>query len=280
MRFGFHISIAGDLTRVAERAARLSCRTVQIFAGNPRSWKSKDLDPVKIMTLRQALVQRDIGPLFVHMPYLPNLAAEDDELYERSVLVLCDMLERTGKLGASGLVTHPGHYGRKGEAEALCRIAAAVNRALAAVPNGVPILFENTAGQGKEIGPQFRQLGMLLKQVNDRSRVGVCLDTAHAFAAGYDLSTKDGLDLALAELGKAIGLKKLRLLHLNDAKAPLGSRVDRHCHIGEGYIGAEGMKRIVTHPLLMGLPAVMETPKKKADDDIRNMETVLRLAAD
>ncbi len=279
MRFGFHISIAGDLTRVAERAAQLSCRTVQIFAGNPRGWKSRDLDPAKILALREDLPRRDIAPLFVHMPYLPNLAAEDGELYEKSVHVLSDMLERAGKLGASGLVTHPGHYGRKGEAEALRRISAAVNHALTAVPDGVPILFENTAGQGKEVGSQFRQLGILLKQAKDRSRVGVCLDTAHAFAAGYDFSTKDGLDLALAEFRKTIGLKNLRLLHLNDAKAPLGSRVDRHWHIGEGYIGAEGMKRIVTHPFLMELPAVMETPKKRADDDIRNMETVLRLAA-
>jgi len=279
MRFGFHISIAGDLTRVAERAAQLSCRTVQIFAGNPRGWKSRDLDPAKILTLRKELAQRDIVPLFVHMPYLPNLAAEEDELYERSLQVLCDMLERAGKLGASGLVTHPGHYGRKGETDALRRISAAVRRALTAVPNDVAILLESTAGQRREMGSQFRQLGMLLEQVDDRGRVGVCLDTAHAFAAGYDLSTRKGLDLALKEFGRTIGRDRLRLLHLNDAKAPLGSRVDRHWHIGEGYIGAEGMKRIVTHPLLTELPAVMETPKKKADDDIRNMETVLRLAA-
>jgi len=279
MRFGFHVSIAGDLSKAADRASRLSCRTIQIFAGNPRSWESRDLDPDKVAALRKALAQRDIAPLFVHMPYLPNLAAEDDDLHRKSLQVLCEMLRRSEMLGAEGLVMHLGHYGREGEEKAVHRVAAAVSSALKVVPNHVMIFLENTAGQGTDIGWRFEILGRLLKDVGHRRRVGVCLDTAHAFAAGYDLSTPDGLESTLEEFDRKIGLDRLRLIHLNDAKARLGSRVDRHWHIGEGFIGEEGMRRIVTHPFLSALPAIMETPKKRVDDDIKNMRAVCRLAA-
>jgi len=279
MRFGFHISIAGDLSKAADRASHLSCQTIQIFAGNPRGWKSRDLDPGKAFALREALHQKGISPLFVHMPYLPNLAARDDALYEKSIQVLCEMLRRSDMLGASGLVTHPGHGGFGNENKSDQKVSDAINRALGVVRNDVKILLENTAGQGREIGSRFDRIGTLLEKVNDQGRVGICLDTAHAFAAGYDLSTRKGLDLALREFGRTIGRDRLCLLHLNDSKAPLGSKVDRHWHIGEGLIGTDGIQRIVNHPLLKGLPAIMETPKKSEDDDIRNMQTVCRLAA-
>lgn len=277
MRFGFHISIAGDLSKAADRASQLSCQTIQIFAGNPRGWKSRDLDPDKAFSLWKALRQKGIRPFFVHMPYLPNLAAMDDGLYEKSVQLLSEILRRSEMLGASGLVTHPGHHGCEDEEKAARRVSDAINHALRVVPNDVMILLENTAGQGTEIGSRFGQLGALLAQVTDQGRVGICLDTAHAFAAGYDLSTREGLDLTLREFEQTIGWDKLCLLHLNDSKAPLGSRVDRHWHIGEGLIGTEGIQRIVNHPLLKELPAIMETPKKSEDDDIRNMRTVCRL---
>jgi len=278
MRFGFHISIAGGFPAAVRRATALGCETVQIFSGNPRGWAMNSLDQAGAAVFCREAARHNLVPVVVHMPYLPNLASPDMKLYERSVSALQEELRRAAALGADYLVTHIGHRGPGAEAEALARVARAIDAACGAVANGVVLLLENTAGQGSEVGSTFGQLGCIVGQADHQQRIGICLDTAHALAAGYDIARAHGLERALDELDRALGIKRLRLVHLNDSKAPAGARVDRHAHIGAGCIGRSGLRRIINHPLLKSLPAIMETPKESDQDDLRNMQTVRTLA--
>jgi deoxyribonuclease-4 len=277
MRFGFHISIAGGFSKVIERAKKRGCETIQFFSRNPRGWAYGPLDPQEVSRFREAFSQTSISPLFVHMPYLPNLASENRALYEKSLDALQADLERASSLGAPFLIIHVGHRGGLSEDEAIGRIATGINEAFQGVPNSVTLLLENTAGQGTEVGHRFSQLRRIIQGVDERGRMGICLDTAHAFAAGYDLATLEGFEKTLKEFKKEIGLERLLLVHLNDTRFPLGSHVDRHWHIGEGNIGLEGFRNIVNHPLLSHLPGVMETPRKNDDEDLRNMSVIRSL---
>jgi deoxyribonuclease-4 len=277
MRFGFHISIAGGFSKVVKRATARGCQTIQVFSRNPRGWKYTPLNLGEVAKFKVDIVASGVGPVFVHMPYLPNLAAPEPELYQRSIDSLCEDLKRAETLGAPFLVTHVGNRGEMGEEEALNRVSQAINLALRQVKNAVILLLENTAGQGTEIGYQFDQIGRIISEVEDKGRVGVCLDTAHAFEAGYQLSTPEGLVATLEEFDQTIGLNRLHLLHLNDSKTPLGSRSDRHWHIGEGHIGLRGFELIVNHPHLHHLPGIMETPRREDADDLKNMEAIRRL---
>jgi deoxyribonuclease-4 len=213
----------------------------------------------------------------LHLPYLPNLAAADKELYVKSIDSLCEDLRRAAILGIPFLVAHVGSRVTLSEDEAIKKMVNAINQSLKRVSNRVIILLENTAGQGTELGSNFVQMGQILAGINDRERMGVCLDTAHAFQAGYDLSSKRGLNKALNEFDRTIGLHNLHLLHLNDSKSPLGSHSDRHWHIGKGYIGLEGFENLVNHPQLSHLPGIMETPRQDLKDDLRNLKTLKRL---
>ncbi|MCX8043569.1 MAG: deoxyribonuclease IV [Desulfobacterota bacterium] len=278
MRFGFHVSIAGGLEAAVHRAQKIGCRTLQLFSRNPRGWQSKPFDRRAAQRFRQLTLQYDIRPVFVHLPYLPNLAAADEDLYERSVRVLCDDLWRAEQLGAAGLVLHLGHRNSALPERALLQVAHAINKACTKVESTPLLLLENAAGQGSEVGSSFSELQEIMDLVSYPERIGLCLDTAHAFAAGYNVRTAKGLATMLDEIERRIGLQRLRLIHLNDAKAPCGSRIDRHWHIGKGCIGTTGMRRIISHPLLTTLPAIMETPKKGENDDVENMKAVLRLA--
>jgi deoxyribonuclease-4 len=188
-------------------------------------------------------------------------------------------MERCRVLGIDYLVCHVGKAMGESLDKALAQVAAQVNRVLAQAPGRGKMLLENTAGMGTEVGYRFAQIAAVISRVEQRDRVGVVFDSAHAFEAGYDLRTRVGLDEALREFDRTIGLGRLHLVHLNDSKTELGSRVDRHWHIGKGRIGREGMKGIVNHPLLRNLPAVMETPKKTDADDRMNMRAVRRLVS-
>ncbi len=274
MRFGFHISIGGGFHRVAERARRLGCQTIQIFSHNPRQWKSSSLSEDEVKMFKEDIAREEIYPVFVHMPYLPNLASPEESLYSKSVESLYKDLIRTGILAIPYLVIHLGSKGNSEEGEALARISQAISETFIRVRNKVIILLENTAGQGTEVGYTFSQIKAISDQVEDRNRIGVCLDTAHAFEAGYDLSRAKGLEEAIEDFDRSIGLEKLYLIHLNDSKTPLGSRVDRHWHIGEGYIGLEGFRRIVNHRQLSHLSAIMETPRQDDRDDLKNMSVI------
>lgn len=271
MRFGFHISIAGGFSKVVEKALRSGCETIQLFSRNPRGWNYRDLDLNEARRFKAERAASTISPCFLHLPYLPNLASSQEELYGKSIDALCEDLRRADVLGIPFLIIHVGNRGALGEDEALARVVKGINLSLHRVANRVMILLENTAGQGTEIGVSFGQLKKIFSGVEDRERIGICLDTAHAFAAGYDLSSRGGVDAALSECDRLIGLEHLHLLHLNDAKNPLGSRTDRHWHIGKGHIGLNGFKHIVNHPLLSHLPGIMETPRRDLKDDLRNM---------
>ena len=278
MRLGFHISISDGFLEAASKARSLGCRTMQIFTRNPRGWAApRAIDRDDAATFRAHLDRYCIDPLVVHMPYLPNFASPDEALYERSVEALTAELARAEQLGASYLVLHVGHRGRASEEEAFARVAAAINRAFRTVSGATMVLLENTTGQGTEIGSRFSHLARIMAMIEDRDRIGFCLDTAHAWGAGYDMATAAGLDETLEEFNRLLGRDRLHLIHLNDAKAARGAGVDRHEHIGRGLIGRAGIRLLLNHPQLSSLPFIMETPKKSERDDRINMKVVKAL---
>lgn len=274
MRFGFHISIAGGLSRVSPRAVAKGCQTIQIFSRNPRGWNYSPLAQREVESFRSGISQEGIEPVVVHMPYLPNLANPRPEFYRRSLGSLCEDLRRANLLGAQYLVMHVGSSLGASQPEAIKRIVKGINTAFQLVETGAILLLENTAGAGTEIGYRFESFKLIFEGVSQRERIGICLDTAHLFEAGYDLSSALGLEETLNEFDHLIGLGKLSLLHLNDSKTPLGSKSDRHWHIGEGHIGLAGFRRIVNHSKLKDLSGIMETPRKSEEDDLRNMEVI------
>lgn len=278
MRFGFHISIAGGFSKVVDRAKKKRCETIQLFSRNPRGWKYTPLNREDIKKFRRDIETSDIYPVVIHMPYLPNLASPDPALFKRSIDSLVEDLKRSEYLGATYLITHVGSRLSSSEEEAIIKMAKGINQGLKRVKNKVILLLENTAGQGTEIGYSFSHIGRIIRLIEDKRRIGIVLDTAHAFEAGYDLRTEGAVNKTLKEFDKFIGLKRLKLLHLNDSKTDIGSRVDRHWHIGEGKIGEEGFKNIVKHPLLEDLPGIMETPRKSDKEDLKNMAKIRSLA--
>ena len=280
MRFGFHISIAGGFSKVAERAKVRGCETIQLFSRNPRGWKYDPLDEDEVEQFRSAVQSSGLLPIFLHLPYLPNIASRRSKFYKRSIASILTDLKRAEQLGAQYLIIHIGHRLESSEDEAIEAVSQGINQAFERVKNPVILLLENTAGQGTEIGNTFEQIKKIIDGVNERERMGVCLDTAHSFEAGYDLSQKDGIERTLESFDQTIGLKRLHLLHLNDSKTSLGSRKDRHWHIGEGYIGVEGFRYLINHPLLRHLPGIMETPRKDTVEDLKNMEMIRSLVED
>ena len=278
MRFGFHISIAGGFSKIVERAKVRGCETIQFFSRNPRGWKYDPMDEKELKGFRVSIQSSGLFPIFLHLPYLPNIASLASKFYKQSIDSITTDLERANQLGAQYLIIHIGHRLESSEDEAIEAVSRGINQALERVKNSVILLLENTAGQGTEIGNTFEQIKKIIDGVHQKGRMGVCLDTAHSFEAGYDLSKKDGIERTLQSFDQAIGLKRLHLLHLNDSKTPLGSRKDRHWHIGEGYIGVEGFRYLINHPLLRHLPGIMETPRKDTIEDLKNMKVIRRLA--
>jgi deoxyribonuclease-4 len=277
MRFGFHISIAGGFSKVVERANARGCETIQFFSRNPRGWKYSPLNKKEVEEFRSSIQSSTLFPVSLHMPYLPNIASFKSKFYKRSIHSIATDLQRAEQLGAQYLIIHIGHRMESSEDQAIEAVSQGIDQAFEKVKNGVMLLMENTAGQGTEIGYHFDQIKNIIEGVHDHQRMGVCLDTAHSFEAGYDLSNKDGIERTLENFDQTIGLKRLYLLHLNDSKTPLGSRKDRHWHIGGGYIGLEGFRALVNHPLLRHLPGIMETPRKDTVEDLKNMEVIRSL---
>ena len=277
MRFGFHISIAGGFSKVVERAKVRGCETIQFFSRNPRGWKYSPLNRNEVEEFRSSIKSSGLFPIFLHLPYLPNIASLKSKFYKQSIHSIATDLQRAEQLGAQYLIIHIGHRMETSEDEAIEAVSQGIDQAFERVRNSVILLLENTAGQGTEIGYNFEQMQKIIDAVKGKKRIGVCLDTAYAFEAGYDLSNKDGLERTLENFDQTIGLKRLHLLHLNDSKAPLGSRKDRHWHIGEGYIGLEGFRYLINHPLLKHLPGIMETPRKDTVEDLENMKVIRSL---
>lgn len=256
------------------RAQARQCDTIQMFSRNPRGWKYRTLDDDDINSFKQQLEQHDIWPIFVHMPYLANLASSDKVLSERSLDSLTEGLRRSAQIGASFLILHPGSAPDR--TRGLWRLTRGIDQALVKVPNDVRLLIENTAGSGNELGHDFAQLYQIFETSEHPQRIGVVLDTAHAFAAGYDLRTKKRVSDTISEFDHIIGLRRLYLIHLNDSKSDCGSHRDRHWHIGQGKIG-RGMYHILHHAALKNIPFIMETPRTNLKEDVMNMEKVKQL---
>ena len=274
------MSIAGGLDKAPLRGKQVGCDTIQVFTKSNRQWRAKRLTDQEVEAFKSNLAATGIGPVVAHDCYLVNLAAPRRDVWKKSVGAFRVELERAERLGIPFLVTHPGSHAGAGEAEGMRRVAEAVNELHASLPGArVRILLETTAGQGNSLGYRFEQLALILTKVEQAARVGICLDTCHVFAAGYDIRTPDGYRKALEELEACLGLERLQAIHLNDSKGGLGCRVDRHEHIGEGRLGLAPFRRLLNDPRLRRVPMILETPK---DDDFitadrRNLTRLRRL---
>jgi deoxyribonuclease-4 len=278
VRVGVHVSIAGSIGKAVERAVVLGCDTFQIFSRNPRGWASKDLSLADAAVFIENLRHSGLSPAVDHMPYLPNLATPNDDLYRKSVSTLQAELVRCGVLELPYLVTHLGHHQGAGAAKGRKRIADAINAAFSAIDNRVMILLENTAGERNSLGSTFSDIRGVLDRINDKERVGICLDTCHAFAAGYDFRTGEAIAQTLGEFDSLLGFQRLKLIHLNDSVGKLGSGLDRHEHIGLGHIGEDGFREFLHHPVVRNLPLICETPEDDRRKDGGNLQKVRELA--
>jgi len=277
MPLGAHLPTSKGFVAAVEHALLLRCSCLQLFTKSPRSWNAMPLDAAKTADFRAAWGATGHAPLVIHDSYLINLAAPDEMARQKSIAAMIDEVERAEALGADFLVTHCGSHLAKGSAEGealgLRTLAASLEEVLAQTPGAhVRITLENTAAQGTCLGGPFEHIGEVLQSV-DSSRLAVCLDTCHAFAAGHSIQDPDQLDAVLKDFDKKIGLKHLAVIHLNDSKGLLGSHLDRHEHIGEGQIGRAAMRAIVTHPKLRDKPFILETPELETCVG-RNLNTV------
>ena len=277
VKLGFHVSISGTIDRAVDRATELGCDTFQIFTRNPRSWGFNPLKEGEIEAFREKRIRKGIDPVFVHMPYILNLASPDDEVYRRSVDSLAVELGRCSALGVPFLVTHLGSHRGSGADRGIVRIIEAINTAFDRHHEPVTVLLENGSGSGNLVGSSFEELRMILEGVEDAERVAACFDTCHAFAAGYELRTPRGLGRTLAAFNDTVGIERLKLVHLNDSMGGLSTGIDHHEHIGLGEIGDEGFRGIL-HSQLADVPMIMETPEDDRRSDADNMRKARELA--
>jgi deoxyribonuclease-4 len=290
LRIGAHMSVAGGISKAVDRAVVHGCEALQIFTKNANQWRGKPLDPVEIRRFRRRLDETGITPALSHASYLINLATTVPALRELSIAALVDELDRAHALGLLGVVIHPGTCTAGTEEDALDLIGQAARAAFNSRPRRkTMLLFEHTAGQGRTLGHRFEHLATIIDRLEGSPRVGVCLDTCHLVAAGYDISTERAYNDTFAAFDRIVGLDRLRAFHANDSKRPCGSRVDRHEHIGLGCLGLEPFRRVLHDRRFAGLPILIET--EKATDgkphlivtdalDVRNLETLRRLRAD
>lgn len=277
MPFGAHMSISGGVSKSFARGERVGCEAMQIFCKSERQWQARPLPPEEVAAFKAEQARSGIGPVIVHDSYLINLAAPADELWEKSIAAFSEELERCALLGVPYLVTHPGAHTGSGEEPGLLREAVALRRIFeAGIGDDVMVLLETTAGQGSALGYRFEHLARLFELVPHHDRLGVCIDTCHIFAAGYDIRTPEGYHETLEAFDRIVGLKRVKCFHLNDSQKDLGSRVDRHTHIGQGKLGLPAFALLVNDPRLRDIPMIIETPKSESlIEDIENL-TLLR----
>lgn len=269
------------MENAALRAAELGANTFQIFSSSPRMWRASIPDAQQVRLLRAARDRLDLHPLIIHVSYLINLASLDPVIRAKSILGFRGELERAAAIGADYLVLHPGSYRGATSDEGIAAFALGLrDAAIDLDPGRVTVLLENTVGAGCHLGSRFTELRTirdLAFELTDLP-VGYCLDTCHLLAAGFDITTALGLRATLRDAENVLGLANVHVIHANDSKAPLGSRIDRHAHIGEGHLGMEAFRRILTHPKLRGKPFILETPIDEEGDDRRNLDTLKALA--
>ena len=279
IRCGIHVSIAGSIDQAVDRAKEKNCDTFQIFTRNPRGWKLKKLSSHDVAGFRQKLRNSTIDPAIAHMPYLPNLSCPKKGLYKKSVRTLTLELQRCNLLDIPYLVTHLGSHLGKGREVGLQQLIQAVDTALETSKTRTMLLLENTAGTRNSMGSSFEDIREILGHVSQRNRVAVCFDTAHAFAAGYDLRNTESVQSTVDELGRIVGLDLVKVIHANDSKGDLGSGIDRHEHIGMGYIGEQGFKAILHNDILRKLPLILETPIDRRGTDVTNLRRLRELSS-
>ncbi|MCX6678161.1 MAG: deoxyribonuclease IV [Methanothrix sp.] len=280
VRLGVHVSVAGGVDRAVSRAREKGCDAFQIFSSNPRGWRSNPIPDESAKRFLAQLKQSGLSPAVDHMPYLPNLASAKEEVYAKSLQALARELERCQTLGIPYLVTHLGSHLGAGPENGLARIVAALQTVFSEYDGDTVLLLENSAGTKNSMGSTFSDIAAVLESLpSERRRLGVCLDTCHLHAAGYDLRTPRALQATLDQFQDCIGLELLMLIHLNDCRGAIGSHLDRHEHIGLGKIGVEGFRAILCHPALVDLAMILETPVDARRDDRGNLEVARRLAS-
>jgi deoxyribonuclease-4 len=277
---GMHVSVAGGVDRAVSRAREKGCDAFQIFSSNHRKWISKTIPCESAERFLALQRQFDLSPVVDHMPYLPNLASSKEEVYAKSKEALIRELERCQALGIHYLVTHMGSHLGAGQERGLARIVAALQTVFSLCHSDTVLLLENCAGTKNSMGSTFSEIAAVLESLpSDRGRLGVCLDTCHLHAAGYDLRTPQALQATLDQFQDCIERERLMLLHLNDCKGAIGSHLDRHEHIGLGQIGVEGFRAILCHPALSDRTMILETPVNAFRDDKGNLDVARRLAS-
>lgn len=278
MRLGVHVSIEGKIYESFDQAKRLGCNTIQIFSRSPQRWRGRSLNKGDIKEFNRRRQESGIKPVFIHIPYMINLASPEADLYKSSIKAYVEDILEADSLKADYIVTHMGSHKKTSEAEGIKRLIKALNIILEKTKDTqVGILLENTTGSGSWLGYNFIHQQQVIQGIKHKERVGLCFDTAHAYLAGYDISTEKGLESVIDEIDKLLGVELIKLIHLNDARDKLGSKYDRHESIGKGMIGIDGMKRIINHPRLRNIPFILETPKKTAKEDIINLKIVKKL---
>jgi deoxyribonuclease-4 len=288
MRIGAHMSVAGGVSKAIDRAVVHGCEALQIFTKNANQWRGKPLDRAEIVLFRQRIEQTRIEPVVSHASYLINLATTFPILREQSIAAFVDELDRAEALGLLGVVIHPGTCTAGSDEDALRLIAEAIRVAFKARPRGkTMVLLEHTAGQGRTLGHRFEHLATVIKHLRGSRRIGVCLDTCHLVASGYDITTDAGYRDTFDQFDRIVGLERLKVFHGNDSKRPCGSRVDRHEHIGQGCIGLEPFRRLLQDGRFSVLPILIETEKTHGAErrgaiaadplDVKNLETLRRL---
>jgi deoxyribonuclease IV len=283
LRLGLHTSIAKSLERAALKAAEAGANTFQIFSASPRMWRASMPAPSEVQKLKRARERNDLAPLIVHDNYLINLASCSETLRTQSLTAFRGEIERALAIGAEYLVAHPGNckghsveQGIYGVIQSLAEAARGLNT------KKLTVLLENTAGSGAALGSRFEELAIMRQFAAELTdlQIGFCIDTCHCLASGYDIATAAGLKQTVAEMDRVLGLDHVRVIHANDSKTPLGSPVDRHEHIGRGYIGEQGFRRILHHPKLRRKAFILETPYEEEGDDARNLEALKRLSGE
>lgn len=273
-RIGFHAPIKDGLHESLLVAKDTGCDAVQIFSRNPRGWMAKPLTRASIDQFLKTRRQTKISPVLIHTNYLINLAAADESILLKSIASFREEVERAILLGVDYLVVHPGSARGSSEADAIEICGLSLKLACKGLKLGeLRILLENTAGQGRCIGHRFEHLRAIMDGC-PKLPLGVCIDTAHSFTAGYDIREEDGLEATLQAINRSVGLKKVRAIHFNDSRAPYNSRVDRHWHIGEGHIGREALRRVARHPKLRHAAFILETPYDDPRADLKNLEAL------
>ncbi len=277
MKFGAHVSISGHIHLAIDRAVAIGCECLQIFVGNPRQWRRIEYAAADVALFREKRVRAGLDPVVAHSAYLINLASPDDAFYARSVASLIASVDGVSRLGGLGVITHIGSRMGLSWEEAAARVAAAL-RVVLDHTKGAMVILENSAGAGGAIGGTFEELAAILDALEWHPRLGVCLDTAHLFAAGFDIRTPEGVARALRTFDRTVGLRYLRAVHLNDSKAALGTHLDRHENIGKGQIDLRGFRALIHHRVMRRLPGFIETPGfNRRGADRKNLEILKRL---